>query len=49
VPLKEHGEDWALRASDRAELPLSGLSRCGRCRRAYVGMSAKGDGRIGFR
>jgi site-specific DNA recombinase len=28
----------------RAEFLLSGLLRCGRCRRAYVGMSAKGNG-----
>jgi site-specific DNA recombinase len=42
--LKQRGEDWALRASDRAEFLLSGLLRCGRCRRAYVGMSARGNG-----
>ena len=28
----------------RAEFLLSGLLRCGHCRRAYVGMSAKGNG-----
>src|SRR5258707_8066816 len=28
----------------RAEFLLSGLLRCGRCKRAYVGMSAKGNG-----
>lgn len=27
-----------------ADFLLSGLLRCGRCRRAYVGMSAKGNG-----
>jgi site-specific DNA recombinase len=42
--LKQRGEDWALRASTRADFVLSGLLRCGRCRRAYVGMSAKGNG-----
>ena len=42
--LKERGEDWALRASNRADFLLTGLVRCGRCRRAYVGMSAKGNG-----
>ncbi len=42
--LKERGEDWLLRASNRADFLLSGLLRCGRCRRAYVGMSAKGNG-----
>jgi site-specific DNA recombinase len=42
--LKERGEDWSLRASNRADFLLSGLVRCGRCRRAYVGMSAKGNG-----
>jgi site-specific DNA recombinase len=42
--LKERGEDWALRASNRADFLLTGLVRCERCRRAYVGMSAKGNG-----
>jgi Recombinase zinc beta ribbon domain len=41
--LKERGEDWS-RASNRADFLLSGLVHCGRCRRAYVGMSAKGNG-----
>jgi site-specific DNA recombinase len=41
--LKERGEDMTHRAA-RAEFLLSGLLRCGRCRRAYVGMSAKGNG-----
>ncbi len=41
--LKERGADWTHRAA-RAEFLLSGLLRCGRCRRAYVGMSAKGNG-----
>ena len=33
-----------MRAASRAEFLLTGLVRCGRCRRAYVGMSAKGNG-----
>jgi site-specific DNA recombinase len=41
--LKERGEDLAMRAASRAEFLLTGLVRCGRCRRAYVGMSAKGN------
>ena len=40
--LKERSGDWTHRAA-RAEFLLSGLLRCGRCRRAYVGMSAKGN------
>jgi site-specific DNA recombinase len=42
--LKQRGEDLAMRAASRAEFLLTGLVRCGRCRRAYVGMSAKGNG-----
>jgi site-specific DNA recombinase len=42
--LRERGEDWSLRASACSEFLLSGVVRCGRCRRAYVGMSAKGNG-----
>jgi site-specific DNA recombinase len=42
--LKERGEDLAMRAASRADFLLTGLVRCGRCRRAYVGMSAKGNG-----
>jgi hypothetical protein len=38
------GEDLAMRAASRADFLLTGLVRCGRCRRAYVGMSAKGNG-----
>jgi site-specific DNA recombinase len=33
-----------MRAASRADFLLTGLVRCGRCRRAYVGMSAKGNG-----
>ncbi len=42
--LKERGEDLAMRAASHADFLLTGLVRCGRCRRAYVGMSAKGNG-----
>ena len=42
--LKQRGEDLAMRAASRAEFLLTGLVRCGHCRRAYVGMSAKGNG-----
>jgi Recombinase/Recombinase zinc beta ribbon domain len=42
--LKERGEDLAMRAASRADFLLTGLVRCGRCCRAYVGMSAKGNG-----
>ncbi len=41
---KERGESLAMRAASRADFLLTGLMRCGRCRRAYVGMSAKGNG-----
>jgi site-specific DNA recombinase len=39
--LEERGEDMAMRAASRAGFLLTGLVRC---RRAYVGMSAKGNG-----
>jgi site-specific DNA recombinase len=42
--LRERGEDMALRRSNPADYLLSGLIRCGRCKRAYVGMSARGNG-----
>jgi site-specific DNA recombinase len=42
--LKERGEDCAQRVGQRSDFLLSGLMRCGRCRRAYVGMSARGNG-----
>ena len=42
--LKERGENLAMRAASRADFLLTGLMRCGRCRRAYVGMSARGNG-----
>jgi site-specific DNA recombinase len=42
--LRERGEDMALRRSNPGDYLLSGLLRCGRCRRAYVGASARGNG-----
>jgi site-specific DNA recombinase len=42
--LRERGEDMALRRSNLSDYLLTGLIRCGRCRRAYVGMSARGNG-----
>jgi site-specific DNA recombinase len=42
--LRERGHDLTLRRGNRSAFLLSGLVRCGRCRRAYVGMSAKGNG-----
>ncbi len=42
--LRERGEDMALRRSNPSDYLLTGLIRCGRCRRAYVGMSARGNG-----
>ena len=42
--LKERGKDCAQRVGQRSDFLLSGLLRCGRCRRAYVGMSARGNG-----
>jgi site-specific DNA recombinase len=42
--LRERGEDMALRRSNPGDYLLSGLLRCGRCRRAYVCMSARGNG-----
>ena len=42
--LRERGDDMARRRSNPGDYLLSGLLRCGRCKRAYVGMSAKGNG-----
>ena len=42
--LRERGQDMALRRSNPGDYLLSGLVRCGRCRRAYVGASARGNG-----
>ena len=40
--LAERGESQALRRAHPTEYLLSGVIRCGRCRRAYVGTSAHG-------
>lgn len=40
--LAERGESQALRRGHGTDYLLSGLVRCGRCRRAYVGTSAHG-------
>jgi len=42
--LRERGEDMALRRSNPGDYLLSGLLPLWRCKRAYVGMSAKGNG-----
>ena len=42
--LRERGQDLTLRRGNRSDFLLSGLMRCGRCKRAYIGMSAKGNG-----
>jgi site-specific DNA recombinase len=40
--LGERGESQALRRAHPTEYLLSGVIRCGRCRRAYIGTSARG-------
>jgi site-specific DNA recombinase len=42
--LRERGQDLTLRRGNRSDFLLSGVMRCGRCKRAYIGMSAKGNG-----
>jgi site-specific DNA recombinase len=42
--LAERGEDVARRRGNASDFLLSGVLRCGHCKRAYVGMSAKGNG-----
>jgi len=44
--LYKRGQDLTLRRGNRSEFLLSGVIRCGRCRRAYIGMSAKGNGGV---
>ncbi|MGH2793451.1 MAG: recombinase family protein, partial [Actinomycetota bacterium] len=44
--LAERGESQALKRGHATDYLLSGLVRCGRCKRAYVGTSARG--RNGF-
>ena len=42
--LAERGEDISRRRGNPSEFLLSGVLRCGRCGKAYVGMSARGNG-----
>jgi site-specific DNA recombinase len=42
--LAERGEDISRRRGNSSDFLLSGVLRCGRCKRAYVGMSARGNG-----
>ncbi|MEX0817472.1 MAG: recombinase family protein, partial [Gaiellales bacterium] len=42
--LRERGEDVSRRRGNPSDFLLSGVVRCGRCGRAYVGMSARGNG-----
>ena len=44
--LRERGQDLTLRRGNRSDFLLSGVMRCGRCKRAYIGMSAKGNGGV---
>jgi site-specific DNA recombinase len=44
--LAERGEDVSRRRGNASDFLLSGLVRCGKCGRAYVGMSAKGNGGV---
>jgi site-specific DNA recombinase len=44
--LKERGEDLSRRRGNRSDFLLSGVMRCGRCKRAYIGMSARGNGGV---
>jgi site-specific DNA recombinase len=42
--LRERGDDVSRRRGNASDFLLSGLVRCGRCGRAYIGMSARGNG-----
>jgi site-specific DNA recombinase len=42
--LAERGDDASRRRGNASEFLLSGVIRCGRCGRAYIGMSARGKG-----
>ncbi len=42
--LAERGEDISRRRGNPSDFLLSGVLRCGRCGKAYVGMSARGNG-----
>ncbi|MBA2385346.1 MAG: recombinase zinc beta ribbon domain-containing protein [Actinobacteria bacterium] len=42
--LRERGEDISRRRGNASDFLLSGVVRCGSCGKAYVGMSAHGNG-----
>ena len=42
--LRERSEDISLRRTNRSEYLLTGLVKCARCGKRYVGASAKGNG-----
>jgi site-specific DNA recombinase len=42
--LRERGEDSSRRRGNASDFLLSGVVRCGSCGKAYVGMSARGNG-----
>ena len=42
--LQERGTDISRRRGNASEFLLSGVLRCGKCGKAYVGMSARGNG-----
>jgi site-specific DNA recombinase len=42
--LRERGEDISRRRGNASDFLLSGVIRCGRCGKAYIGMSARGNG-----
>ncbi len=42
--LAERGSDASRRRGNRSDFLLSGVIRCGHCGRAYIGMSARGNG-----
>jgi site-specific DNA recombinase len=42
--LRERGEDISRRRGNASNFLLSGVVRCGSCGKAYVGMSARGNG-----
>jgi site-specific DNA recombinase len=42
--LRERGEDISRRRGNNSDFLLSGVVRCGHCGKAYVGMSAHGNG-----
>jgi len=42
--LRERGEDISRRRGNASDFLLSGVVRCGQCGKAYVGMSARGNG-----